>query len=314
MDKLRLIRFFLSVVEKGSFAAAAQYLGVSPSTVSKAVARLEEGIKVQLFQRSTRQLKLTLAGEKYVSTARMVIDQLDECEHSILQANDKPQGVLRVNVPVSYGRLYIRPMFKKFYKLYPKIELDISFSDKHIDIINGGFDVCIRSGTVSDSRTIVRQLSPMDFLICSSPVYLEKYGYPKSKREFSNHAWVRFRFQQTGQLMPVLMPGVEGHNTLDPDRTFIVDDGETMAELCADGLGLSQMPHFIARNWLRKKLIVPLFPVFKSPKYGIYLLYPKREYQPARVRAFISFVCEELEGMGESPRKTWASDLKRWAL
>ncbi len=311
MDKLRLIKLFLAVVDEQSFAAAAHKLGVSPSTISKAVARLEQNTGVQLFQRNTRQLKVTRWGEKYAVTARIVTEQLEECESNMQQANDQPRGVLRLSVPVSYGRLYIRPMLKLFCTLYPEITIDISYDDKHIDIINSGIDVCIRSGTVEDSQTIVRQLSPIDFIICASPDYLKNNGAPKTAQEFHKHHWIRFRFLQTGKLMPIIMPNDEKKDN-NPDQTFIVDDGEALAELCADGLGLTQMPHFIARKWLQRKLVTPLFPTYTPLDQGVYLMYPKKVYQSARVKAFTDFVCKQVESMGETPRQTWAKNLKIW--
>lgn len=308
MDKLRLLKFYITAVDKGSFAAAALHLRTSPSTISKAIVRLEKNIGIQLLQRNTRHLKLSEAGAKYVATARAIVEQLEECEKNLQHSNDQPRGVLRIDAPVSYGRLYIRPLLKKFQQQFPEISIDLSYSDKYVDLIEQRIDLCVRSGTVKDSGLIVRQLSPIDFLICASPDYLKNHGCPRTVSEFSNHRWIRFRFQQTGQLMPITLSENGEYSECDPDQSYIVDDGEALAELCADGLGLTQLPHFIARNWLLNKTVVPIFPAYTLPGSGVYVMYPKRDYLPVRVKVFIDFLCAQMEALGETPTRTWASE------
>jgi len=313
MDKLKLLRLFLVVIDHGNFSAAAQQLATSPSTISKAILRLEQSVGIQLFQRSTRQLRLTTEGEQYALHVRTLLEQLDTCEANLKQRNDLPRGKLRINVPISFGRLYVRPLLKPFSQLYPEISMELSYDDQHVDIIEQGFDVCVRSGMVSDSRLIVRQLCPMDFLICASPSYLAEHSRPKTVKEFAQHPWIRFRFQQTGRLLPVMMPSRPDHGEYDPAQTYIVDDGEALAELCAEGLGLTQMPHFIARNWLQDQRVVPLFSALRPRGFGIFVMYPKRDYLPERVKVFVQFLCQHMEQLGETPTNTWAKDIKPWS-
>ncbi|MEH6473695.1 MAG: LysR substrate-binding domain-containing protein [Halopseudomonas sp.] len=310
MDKIRSLRFFIATLDGGSFAAASKAYGTDPSTVSKAIHRLESDLGIQLFQRSTRQLRLTSAGRRYANTARRVLEELTACEETLKSQNDAPSGILKLNVPVSYGRLYIRPLLKEFCRRYPNITIDIHYDDAYVDIIEQGVDVSIRSGSVQDSQLIVRQLSPIDFIVCGSRDYLDRYGAPCGPEAFNDHSWIRFRFKQTGKLLPIRMPGSAGVNEYDPIRNFIVNDGESMAEHCAEGLGLTQIPHFIARNWLRSDRLLPLFPSLRQEGTGVYLLYAKREYLPTRVKVFIDFITEAIQTRGETPRTTWAETLQ----
>ncbi len=241
MDKIRSLRFFIATLDGGSFAAAAKVYGTDPSTVSKAIHRLESDLGIQLFQRSTRQSRLTEAGRRYANTARFVLEELAACEDSLKSHNDALSGQLKINVPVSYGRLYIRPLLKEFCRRYPNITIDIHYDDAYVDIIEQGIDVSIRSGVVHDSQLIVRQLSPIDFIICASQDYLARHGVPSGSDVFNDHSWVRFRFKQTGKLLPIRMPEPDGASEYDPERNYIVNDGESMAELCAEGLGLTQI-------------------------------------------------------------------------
>ncbi len=307
MDKIRSLRFFVATLDGGSFAAAARAFGTDPSTVSKAIVRLENDLGVQLLLRSTRQLTITPAGQQYATTARRILEDLTACEERLKNQNEDPSGTLKLSVPVSYGRLYIRPMLREFCQRYPNISIDIRFDDAYVDIIEQGVDIAIRSGSVQDSQLIVRQLSPIDFIVCGSKSYLEKYGTPTGPDDFEQHSWIRFRFKQTGKLLPVMMPGRDPE--FDPGRQFIVNDGEAMAEMCVQGLGLAQVPHFIARNWLASGELLPIFKSMRQAGAGVYLLYAKRDYLPLRVKLFNEFISATLEAQGETPRSTWAETI-----
>ena len=309
MDKLGLLQQFVVAVEQGGFAAAAKHLGLSPSTLSKSMARLEQSLNIKLFHRSTRQVSLTEAGNRYLITARNIIEELEQCELQLKQSNEEPKGRVKVSLPVSYGRTYVMPSLHRFIQQYPDIQLDLSFNDSYVDMMEQGIDLCVRSGTLEDRRLVARKLSPMDFLICASPDYIEKNGYPLTVTQFAEHPWIRFRYRQTGRLHPVLMPNGDNEQLCDPGRQFIVDDGEALVDLCAQGLGLTQIPHFIARDWLRDGRVIPILPCFRSEKFGVYLIYPKREFLPAKVRALIDFLITETEAGDESAFHTWAEKL-----
>ncbi|WP_020407379.1 LysR family transcriptional regulator [Hahella ganghwensis] len=322
MDKLNLLKLFLVASEKGSFASAASFLGLSPSTVSKAIARLEDDLQLHLFHRTTRTLTLTESGKAYQHTVQQLLAELDNCEEMLVRKNGESKGRLSINLPVSYGRLYVMPLIGEFKRQYPDIDLSLSFEDSYVDMIEQGIDICIRSGTLEESTLVARQLSPIDFLTCVSPAYFKENG-SIGIEDYEQHPWIRFRFRfrQTGRLMPVLaarkgsLPSsIEGYTAtdqlnLDPGQQYVVDDGEAMAELCAQGLGITQIPHFIARDWLQSGKIVPIAPVFRSRGYGVWMIYAKRTFLPARIRAFVEFLEEAIRRGGETPRHTWAEKL-----
>ncbi len=309
MDKLSLLRQFVTTVEQGGFSGAAKHLGSSPSTLSKGIARLEDHLSIKLFHRSTRQVRLTEAGSRYLITARHILLELEQCEQQLQQANDEPKGRIKVNLPVSYGRLYVMPLLQGFIQKYPEIELELSFNDSYVDMLEQGIDLTIRSGNVEDQRLVARKISPVDFLICASPDYLKQNGKPSCLEELRDHPWIRFRYRQSGRLMPITVPTDEGEQQYEPGQQFIVDDGEALAELCAQGLGLTQLPHFIARDWLNDGRIVPIMPYYRPEQHGVYAIYPKREYLPAKVRVLIEFLIENIEASGESAYETWTETL-----
>ncbi len=266
MDKLSLLKLFVNAVDHGGFAAAANHLGLSASTVSKGMARLEDNLNIKLFNRSTRQVHLTDSGSRYLITARRIILELEQCEQDIKQTNDLPCGRVKVNLPVSYGRLYVVPLLQEFTQLYPDITLDISFNDSYVDILEQGIDLTIRTGKLDDQRLVARMLSPIDFILCASPAYIAANGFPSCAAEYSQHSWIRFKYPQSGRLMPITVDEAQGVGSYDPGSQYIVNDGEALAELCAQGLGLTQLPHFIARDWLKTKSIVPIHLIFVHQK------------------------------------------------
>lgn len=315
MDKFNVLKTFITVCEKGSFAAAAAVLGTDASTVSKAISRLENQLAYTLFYRSTRKLTITDAGKEYLETVRTLLIDLNECEQRLKSGNESATGVLKVNLPVAYGRLYIVPLLSKFVEQFPNISLQISFSDEYIDIIERGIDLSIRTGTVSDSRMVLHKLSPMDFLTCASKSYLKEHGAIESYKDFNDHRWIRFRFKQTGKLMPILAGVAETVEILDPNGYIVVDDGQVLVDLCRSGVGVMQGPHFLFKDGLSSGELVSLFPPIEPEGYGVYLLYPKRDFLPRKVAVFTEFLKAELDKMGEGSNYCWSSEeayLNEW--
>ena len=311
MDKMRLLELFLATCDGGSFAAAARACRTDPSTVSKAIGRLEAELGLTLFQRSTRQLRVTAAGKRYARTVRSTLQDLDACEAALKLHNDSPSGTLRISAGVCYGHLYVRPLLPAFCQRYPGIKLELELNDLHVDVIEHEIDLALRTGYVKDSRLVARRLSPMDFLTCVSPQYLEAHGTPTAKEDFQQHQWIGFRIKETGLLQPIFLPDQNGEYVpYELERSHITDDGEAMAHMCADGLGFAQLPHFLAKNGLSSGSLVSMYPALElnEPESGVFAIYPKREYLPAKVRVFIDFLTSSLAAMGESANKTWASD------
>ena len=312
MDKLRLLELFLATCDGGSFAAAAKTCDTDPSTVSKAIGRLETQLQLTLFQRSTRQLRITTAGKRYAATARTLLQDLAACEDELRQLNDSPRGTLRINSAACYGHLYLRPLLQAFCQRYPAINLELEINDLHLDIIENEIDVALRTGYVKDSRLVARRLSPMDFLVCASPHYLDTHGIPRYAEDFHQHSWIGFRIKESQQLQPIFLPDPHGqYLPYELERRHITDDGEAMAHLCVDGLGVAQLPHFLAKQGLESGALVSLYPYYRPPQpdSGVFAIFPKRDYLPAKVRVFIEFITAALEAMEERPNHTWAENL-----
>jgi DNA-binding transcriptional LysR family regulator len=305
VDKFKTIALFMSTIQSGSFAATAKKHATDPSTVSKAIKRLENQIGLQLFNRSTRQLSLTSAGQQYADTVGTLYHQLETFEDELKSVNDSHSGLLKVNVPVSYGRTYVLPMLCDFKNTYPDISLDVSFSDKYVDMISEAVDVSIRSGTLTDSRLVAQKLTPMEFVLCAGSEFSSLLPIDISSTCLSSLPWILFRFKQTGKTMPIEFMYQGQHITVDPQDKTIVDDGEVMAEMCASSIGLTLMPHFIAKKLVVAGKIKVLAKVDDYLDSGVFIVYPKRKYLPKRTQVFIEFFKNYLTKMGESPTNTW---------
>lgn len=308
MDKFKTIALFMSTIETGSFAATAKKHATDPSTVSKAIKRLENQIGLQLFYRSTRQLSLTSAGQNYAETVGTLFRQLESFEDELKSVNDSYSGLLKINIPVSYGRMYVLPMLCQFKKYYPDISLDISFNDQYVDMISDSIDVSIRSGTLADSRLVAQKLTPMEFVLCASNELAASTNIDMSSEALATLPWVLFRFKQSGKTMPIDFYYQGRHIVVEPQEITIVDDGEAMAEMCAAGLGLTLMPHFTAKQLVEAGKVKVLAKIDDFPNSGVFIVYPKREYLPKRTQVFIEFIKAYLEQIGESPSNTWLKD------
>lgn len=305
MDKFRTIALFMTTIKTGSFTATAKKHATDPSTVSKAIKRLENQIGMQLFYRSTRQLSLTSAGQKYSDTVGTLYHQLESFEEELKLGHDSSNGLLKINVPVSYGRMYVLPILCKFKKVYPEISLDISFNDQYVDMISDSIDVSIRSGTLADSRLVAQKLSPMKFVLCAGQTFSASTEIDMSNECLTALPWILFRFKQSGKTFPISFCYKGRNITVEPNNWTIVDDGEAMAKMCAEGLGLTLMPHFTAKELVAAGKVKVVAKVDEFKNSGVFIVYPKREFLPKRTRIFIEFVKDYLKQMGETPTSTW---------
>ncbi|MGH1441529.1 MAG: LysR family transcriptional regulator [Cellvibrionaceae bacterium] len=310
MDKLNLINQFLTVSRCGSFVAAAAELGVDPSTVSKAIQQLEKHLNIRLFSRTTRQLQLTPAAEVYRQKCLDLVGGLEACEKQLSLEQVEPAGKLKVNVPVSYGQMYITPMLERFVHLYPKIDLELSLSDDYVDIVSQSIDVAIRSGQLKDSRLVARKLSPMDFATCASPEFLSK-NKKITNANIEKQPWVLYRFLHTGKIMPIY--GIRGKAKLqqsyeiNPKPVLVTTDGLSMVKACQSGLGLIQAPHFLLRSAILEGSLNVVQSFYRSKGFNVYAYYSQKEYMPAKVRVFLDYIVEELKAMGEDHNTTFLS-------
>src|SRR5471032_1458411 len=200
---------FVKVVETGSFSATAQLLKLSPSAVSKVVTRIEERLGVLLFQRSTRQMSLTVEGREFYDSSVRILDDIDEAEQEVSQRSITIRGLLRVNVSLPFGTHYVVPLLSEFSEQYPEISIDISLTDAKIDLHRERVDVAVRMGPLNDGSFRARSLGRSKRVVVAAPSYLSRHGAPSVPADLAKHSCLNFNFRRSLDEWPFI---VEGHS------------------------------------------------------------------------------------------------------
>lgn len=288
MDKFRAITAFVRVAESGGFTAAGNKLGMSVSAITKSVARLEDELGTQLFNRTTRRLATTDFGKEFYKRCVQILAELEDAESSVRQANTTPKGEVRAVVPFSYGRVTVVPRLADFYKRYPDVQLNISFSDRPVDLIENGYDVAVRVGEMSDSRLITRLLTKGPHITVAAPKYLEKHGTPKVPQDLDNHNCIIGRYghewmfrAKNGRAMNMRVRG-----------NLAIFNGDSYREAAVAGIGIAQNTWWTFRWDLQAGTVVQVLEDYATEGAPVSVVYPANRHVAAKVRAFIDFLVE----------------------
>lgn len=292
MINFSAIPVFVMVVECGSFSLAGQKLGTSKSAISKRITQLEDSLGVRLLHRTTRKLSLTEAGQHYYDYARKAFAIASEGEDAITQLQGKPQGLLSINVPMSFGNLHIAPLISEFLTENPEIQINMVMDDKMVDLVEGGFDIAIRIGHLPDSSLIASRITSCRSVLCASPDYIAKFGSPQIPADLLHHNCLLYSYFRGGNEWS--FEGPAGTVKVQPRGNYQVNNSEALREALLGGLGICQMPTFIVGENLASGLLIPLLEEYPLPMHSIYAIFPERKHLPAKVRAFLDFVTKHL--------------------
>lgn len=278
---------FAGAARHGSFAAAARELSVSPSAVAKSIQRLERRLGLRLFHRTTRRVRLTQEGEALYERCRRVLEELGELEASAAGSTASPTGVLRVEAPITYGRRRVIPVLAVLAREYPALEFELRLSDHQADIVGSGLDAVIRIGPIGDSRLVARRIDAQRLGVYGSPGYFDRRRRPRTPAELDGHDCITFRLPSTGRDRPWQF-SVEGrHLERQPRRRYRLDEGEALVAAATAGLGLIQVPDYIAEPAVAQGALVEVLARFRPPALPISVVYPTSRLVPPRVRAFV---------------------------
>ncbi len=286
MDILSL-RLFIRIAELGGVTAAARDLSLSPASASARLVKLEEILGFRLFNRTTRAVSLTTDGELFLPYAQQTLETLETGFSAVRGQSSEAQGLLRMTMPGSFGRMYIIPLLNKFQSRYPQVKLDLRLSDEVLDVIEGAYDLIIRNASLTDSRLIVRKLAADRRLLVASPAYLEKYGVPTTPNDLAGHRCItlgetKWKFED-GQSISVSFAN-------------IINDGEAMRKMLEQGMGIGMKSVWNASESLKSGLLVEVLPEFPLvTEASIWLLYPSRRIVAPRVRVMIDFLIEQFQ-------------------
>jgi DNA-binding transcriptional LysR family regulator len=296
-DRLGGISAFVHAVEAGSFAQAAERMQLTRSAVGKSIARLEHRLGVRLFQRTTRSQRLTADGEAYYERCVRALAELDAADAALQFGRREPTGVLRVSCPVLFGRRCVAPVLVKWASKHPGLTLEISFSDRVVELVGEGFDLAVRIGELPDSGNLTaRKLGAQSMGIAASPSYLARHGLPETVDELARHTAILYGRAGEKRSWPV-RDGNGRTREVDIDGRLRLDDLEAIVDAAIAGVGLARLPCWLMSPHIRTGELAVVMTSQHVMSTGIHAVWPTTRYLPSKTRAAIDVLAAELPAL-----------------
>ncbi|MBZ9736011.1 LysR family transcriptional regulator [Mesorhizobium sp. CA18] len=298
MDRLESMEVFVKAADLGSFAAAAAALDLSGPMVGKHVRFLEERLGMRLINRTTRRQSLTDFGRAYYERCRIVLAEAQAAEALAADQLSEPRGTLRVTMPAHFGRHCVTPILIELARRYPTLELDLSLSDRFVDLVEDGFDLAIRTGTLDDRAGIIaRRVARQRMIVCASPSYIESFGRPLQPEDIASHQAIVYR-----RLGHVLQPWLftrddDSVTQIAPAGRLRLDDLDAIADAATDGMGLAWLPYWLVRQRIEGGTLVRLLPEQRDYLYDCHALRLQAPHLPLKVRLAVDALAVGLPKM-----------------
>lgn len=297
MDKIENLKAFICVASEGSFTKAAERLELSNQLVSKYVSQLEAHLSVRLFNRTTRKVHLTEAGEQCLQHAQQVVESMNDMEGYFGNLHNTAQGQLNISAPVSFATLHLSPLLRAFKKNHEHVAINLQLNDRKIDVIEEGFDVALRIGHLKSSSMIARKIAPIKLLLCASPEYLKVHGTPQKPIDLNPKHFLRYSLMNYHELGGELMQAL-ARKANKEEAGITSNNGEVLQEAAIAGEGYVLQPSFIVGKALKEGRLRVILPDFEPEPLGLYAVYPHRKLLATKLRVFIDFMSEYF---GDSP-------------
>lgn len=289
MDRLHLMTVFVAVAEEESFAAGARRLGMSPPAVTRAVAALEARLGVKLLNRTTRYVRVTDAGSRYLDDCRRIIGEADEADEAAAGVNAAPRGHLAVTAPVMFGRLFVIPGILDFLQKYPDTEVSAAFLDRVVNLLEEGFDVGIRIGELPDSSMRAIRVGQVRAVLCASPGYLVNSAPLSRPADLIRHATVA-----SSTMLPVLDWKFAGDVSVRVKPRLIVSSNDAAIEVALAGMGITRLLSYQIETHLINGRLQTLLTDFEPPPLPIHVVHREGRYASAKVRTFVDLIVAKL--------------------
>jgi DNA-binding transcriptional LysR family regulator len=289
------IGIFSAVVDTGTFAAAAELMGLSPPGVSRAIARLEQRLNIRLFNRTTRSVSLTEEGRRFYEQVMPHLRGMEEAAADARGGSAAVRGKLRINLDPVISSVILGPKLDAFMDAHPELELEFIARDHLGDIIVDGFDLALRFGEPRSSSLVARKLLDTAVVTVAAPSYLARWGRPADPRELghgSGHRCLEFRNPETGRPFPWEFHRKRKRQVIETNGRLTVNDPSALLNACLAGSGIAQMLLIVAEPLIREGRLVNLFPDWPDERFPLYEYHPSRHHMPAKTRAFLDFVVE----------------------
>ena len=290
---------FVHVAEYESFTRAAKELGISTAQVSRQISALEKRLNIKLLYRTTRQVSLTEEGRVFYQHCRGVLDGLDAAEQAVSNLQSKPQGRIKLTAPVTYGEQQLLPLVNDFMVQYRDIEVTAFLSNQKIDLVEGGYDLAIRIGKLSDSTMMAKKLSSRTNFVCAAPAYLEKYGIPHSLSELSGHNCLLgtrdyWHFIDAKKIETKTRKDADKEKNLRVSGSVQYNSGHSLVDAALKGLGIVQLPDYYVQQYLTSGKLVSLLDNYREPEESIWAVYPHNRHLSPKIRLLVDFLAQHL--------------------
>ncbi len=294
MDRFEEMRVFAAVVDAGSFVGAAGALEMSKAAVSRYVAELESRLGVRLLHRTTRKLSLTPEGEVFLGRCRELLGGVDEAEAEITSRSGEASGLLRINVPFSFGLLHLAPLWAEFMAQHTKVTLDVTLADRVVDLVEEGFDMAVRIARLPNSSLVSRPLTSTRLVLCASPAYLHARGQPAHPSELASHDVLAYSLFSMGEQWEFTGSegGSEGVVSVKVTPRMRTNSGDTCRVAALRHQGIVLQPTFLVGPDLLAGTLVEVMPAWRSIELGVYAIYPSRKFVSPKVRLMIEFLVD----------------------
>lgn len=296
MDRLRALEVFVEVVKRDGFARAAEALDTSPANVTRYISDLEAHLQTRLLNRSSRKMSLTSSGEALFERAKSILDDVAEAEAIVSSATMQPHGVLRINAPLSFGVLHLAPLWARFMREYPEVQLEVSLIDRVVDIVEEGYDMAVRISRAGSTANVARKLATSRNVLCASPDYLQQHGMPQTPADLLQHACIGYSYAASADEWQMLDASGAPH-AVKVRFVMHTNNGDTARSAALGGMGVIWQPTFLVGEDLRAGRLQRVLPDYHMADMDVLAVYPSRRHLSAKVRVMIDFLVRELAGM-----------------
>lgn len=287
------LAMFAKVAEERSYAAAARALGVSVATVSRGVSRFEERLGGRLFNRTSRQMALTEFGQRLAERAIQVCRDAEDIENAARELASWPRGTIRLAVPMAFGLRWVAPILPPFFRMYPDVAIDLHLSDALVDIVGDGFDAALRIGDLQDSSLVAQKLCPVAPVVAASPAYLAEHGLPCHPSDLAAHHCLGYAYRPRRDVWHFTNAAGE-EVSITPSGPLRVTNVEALIPTILEGIGIAELPEFVAAEYLADGRLEAVLPDWTLPKGALYFVTPTARSRPAKVDALAGYLSEHL--------------------
>ncbi|WP_331694435.1 LysR family transcriptional regulator [Pandoraea sputorum] len=287
------LAMFAKVAEEGSFAAAAREMGVSVATVSRGVARLEDRLGARLLNRTSRQLALTEFGRTLCEKAGEIYRQAEAAEGAAREMSVQPRGLVRLAVPMSFGLRWVAPLLPEFFRRYPDVQVDLHLADSTVDLVADGFDAALRIAALPDSSLVARRLCAVTQFVVASPAYLAREGRPAHPRELVGRPCMSYAYRARSDVWRFTNDAGD-EELVTPVGPLRVTNSDALLPMLLEGLAISELPEFIAAEYLSDGRLEAILTGWSLTKGGLYFVTPSARARPAKVSALSDYFAEHL--------------------